>query len=301
MAYFHFKIKDENSTRLDKFLVKKLPQFSRSFLARCELLVNSKFAKPAQKIFVGDLVEIKIPPLKSLKIEPEKIPLAIIFEDSEILVVDKKSGMVVHPTDHGGHVSGTLVNALLFHLKKSASDELRPGIVHRLDRGTSGCLVIAKTDSAKTFLGKEFAERHVHKKYLALVAGNFKIPSGRIDAPLGRAPSDRTRRQISTAGGSREALTEFDVIENLTGCAFLAVKILTGRTHQIRVHLTALGHPILGDDLYGSRKLNARFAPPRMFLHAAELQFHHPKTKKLVEFFAPLPDDLEKFLKNLKR
>lgn len=302
MAYFHFKISDDaESTRLDKFLAKELPQFSRSFLAKCNLLINSKKAKPAQKISAGDLVEIKIPPLKTLKIEPENIPLEILFEDSEILVVAKASGMVVHPTDHGGHVVGTLVNALLFHLKKKATEDRRPGLVHRLDRETSGCLVVAKTDSAKTFLGKEFADRNVEKYYFALVSGRLKTEAGRIEAPLGRHPGDPTRRRVSTAKDAREAITEFEVVEHFENATLLRIKLLTGRTHQIRVHFQSLGHAIVGDELYGSKKVNANFAAPRMFLHAADLKFRHPETKKFVDFHAPLPDDLKKFLKSLRK
>ncbi|MFH0834520.1 MAG: RluA family pseudouridine synthase [Patescibacteria group bacterium] len=301
MAYFHFKIEEGESIRLDKFLAEKLPQFSRSFLAKCALLVNAKSAKPAQKVGVGDLVEVKVPRLKELKIEPEKIPLEVLFEDSALLVVNKKSGMVVHPTDHGGHVSGTLVNAVLGHLGKKASAELRPGIVHRLDRETSGCIVIAKTAAAKTFLAREFAERRVEKIYLALAAGKIKTPRGRIDAPLGRDPADPTRRRISTAADARDAITEFEILENLVEATLLKIKLLTGRTHQIRVHLQSIGHPILGDPVYGSKKINQKFGAPRLFLHAEQLKFIHPTTKKLVEFHAPLPDDLAKFLKNLKR
>ncbi|MCF7846443.1 MAG: RluA family pseudouridine synthase [Candidatus Peribacteraceae bacterium] len=320
MAYFHFTIENKNSIRLDKFLAQELPQFSRSFLAKCVLLVNSKKAKPAQKVSAGDLVELKVPPLKDLKIEPEKIPLKIIFEDSEVLVIDKPSGMVVHPTDHGGHVSGTLVNAVLFYLGESPRsaklrDAKKPllrtplyergafrwGIVHRLDRETSGCLVVAKTESAKTFLAKEFSERRVEKFYLALLAGRLKTPKGRIDSPLGRSASDRTRRTISTAADAREAITEFEVLESFAEATLVRVKILTGRTHQIRVHFQALGHPVVGDTTYSSKKVQEKLAAPRMFLHAAELKFHHPKTKKLVAVEAPLPEELKKYLSTLKR
>jgi len=301
MAYFHFKIDEEDdSIRLDKFFARELPQFSRSFLAKCELLVNSKKSKPATKISAGDLIEIKIPPLRELKIEPENIPLDILFEDPALLVIAKKSGMVVHPTDHGGHVAGTLVNAVLFYLGKSATKNLRPGIVHRLDRETSGCLVVAKTDSAKKFLAGEFAARRVEKFYFALVAGKLKTPRGRIDAPLGRDPRDPTRRQISTAENARNALTEFEVVEEFADATLVRVQIFTGRTHQIRVHFRSIGHPLVGDPVYSSRKVNERFAAPRMFLHAAELKFRHPTTKKLVEFSAPLPEELEKFLKKLR-
>ncbi|MCF7836563.1 RluA family pseudouridine synthase [Candidatus Gracilibacteria bacterium] len=299
MAYFHFKLgEDEVSTRLDKFLATELPQFSRSFLAKSQLLVNSKLAKPAQKIAAGDLIEVKIPPLKSLKILPEKISLEILFEDSEILVIVKPSGMVCHPTDHGGHVVGTLVNALLSKFKNLPGEQNRAGLVHRLDRETSGCLVVAKTELAKKNISQQFADRQVSKTYLALVVGKMQNPTGRIEAPIGRDSKNHLRRRISIASNSREAITEFQVIEEFPGASLLEVKILTGRTHQIRVHLSSLGHPVVGDSTYGFK--NSPISAPRLFLHAWKLKFHHPKTGKLVKFSAPLPDDLEKVLRNLK-
>ena len=301
MAYFHFKVENTESTRLDKFLAAELPQYSRSFLAKCELLVNGKTKKPSASVKAGDLIEVKVPPLKTLKVEPEKIPLKILHEDAEILVIEKPSGMVIHPSDHGGNVSGTLVNALLFHLGKSATEEMRPGIVHRLDKETSGVMVVAKTEAAKKFLTKEFAERRVEKFYLALVVGRLKTEKGRIEAPLGRDSRDPTRRRVSTASDSREAITEFEVLENFADATLVRVKLLTGRTHQIRVHFQSLGHPIVGDATYASKKQRATFAAPRMFLHAAELKFRHPETKKLVEFEAELPEELRNFLKSLEQ
>jgi 23S rRNA pseudouridine1911/1915/1917 synthase len=299
LAYFHFHLpEDSEKIRLDKFLAAELPQFSRSFLAKSQLLVNSKLAKPAQKIAAGDLIEVKIPPLKSLKILPEKIPLEILFEDSEILVIVKPSGMVCHPTDHGGHVVGTLVNALLARFKNLPGEANRAGLVHRLDRETSGCLVVAKTELAKKNISQQFADRQVSKTYLALVVGRMQNPTGRIEAPIGRDSKNHLRRRISLAPNSREAITEFQVVEKFPQASLLEVKILTGRTHQIRVHLNSLGHPVVGDQTYGFK--NSPVTAPRLFLHAWKLKFHHPKTGKLVEFNAPLPPDLEKVLKNLK-
>ena len=231
--------------------------------------------------------------------------------------------MVVHPTDHGGHVSGTLVNALLGYFEKSprskifegtkksgsiraplyergAGGDFRWGLVHRLDRDTSGVMVVAKTEGAKKSLTKQFADREVEKTYLALVAGRLKDKQGRIEAPIGRDQRDRIKRKVSTAGDAREAITEFKVAEEFKEATLLEVKLLTGRTHQIRVHFLSIKHPVIGDPLYGSKKTNAKLDPPRLFLHAWKLAFIHPKTKERVEFESGLPPKLEEFLGKLQ-
>ncbi|MFH1375593.1 MAG: RluA family pseudouridine synthase [Patescibacteria group bacterium] len=321
MAYFNFIVPaNSEPERLDKFLVQKLPQYSRSFLTKCKLRVNGEVKKPSVQISAGDQIKVAVPALKDLEIKPEKIPLKIIHEDSEILVLDKASGMVVHPTDHGGHVSGTLVNALLHHCKDLPGAEGRPGLVHRLDRDTSGVMVVAKTEGAKKSLTKQFADRKVEKTYLALVAGRFKDREGlaprslltaealakavgvggRIEAPIGRDQRDRTKRKVSTAGDAREATTEFKVREEFGELSLLEVKLLTGRTHQIRVHFLSIKHPVIGDPLYGSKKINTKTKSPRLFLHAWKLAFAHPQTGKRVEFESELPAELEEFLKKLR-
>ncbi|MBU1089548.1 RluA family pseudouridine synthase [Patescibacteria group bacterium] len=301
MSYFHFNLpEDFEKTRLDKFLARELPQYSRSFLAKCQLFVNSKPAKAATKVSAGDLIELKIPPLKQLKILPEKIPLKIIHEDSEILVIEKPSGMVSHPTDHGGNVSGTLVNALLFHHKNLPGEKNRAGLVHRLDKETSGVMVVAKTEEAKKSLSEQFAERKVGKKYLALVVGKLKNKKGRIEAPIGRDAKNHTRRKISLSPNSREAITEFEVREEFQNASLLEVKILTGRTHQIRVHFSSIRHPVAGDSVYGFRAANEEIKTPRMFLHAWKLKITHPKTGEKMEFISPLPDELEKVLEKMR-
>ena len=286
--------------RLDKFLAKELPQFSRSFLAKCELLINSKIAKAAAKVEGGDLVEVKIPPLKELKIEAENIPLEILHEDSEILILEKPAGMIAHPTDHGGNVSGTLVNALLHHHKNLPGEKNRAGLVHRLDKDTSGVMVVAKTEEAKKNLAKQFENREVRKTYLALVVGKLKNKRGRIEAPIGRDSKDHTRRKISTSPNSREAITEFKLLEEFKNASLLEVKILTGRTHQIRVHFNSIQHPVVGDEMYGFRGMNDKFKSPRMFLHAWKLQIAHPKTGKRMDFESELPKDLEEVLEGLR-
>ncbi len=300
MAYFHFRLpEDAEELRLDKFLARELPQYSRSFLTKCKLFVNSKLAKPAMKVSTGDFVEVKVQPLRELKILSENIPLLILYEDAEILIIEKPSGMISHPTDHGGNVSGTLVNALLFHHKNLPGEKNRAGLVHRLDKETSGVMVVAKTEEAKKLLSKQFAEREIKKKYLALVVGKLKNKRGRIEAPIGRDSKNHTRRKISISPNSREAITEFEVVEEFQNASLLEVKILTGRTHQIRVHFNSIRHPVVGDAVYGYKKTGIDV--PRLFLHAWKLKFTHPKTGKKMEFESKLPKELEEVLERLRK
>jgi 23S rRNA pseudouridine1911/1915/1917 synthase len=302
LAYFHFHLpEDTKKTRLDKFLASELPQYSRSFLAKCELLVNSKSAKASAQVAAGDLVEVKVPALKELKIEAENIPLKILHEDTEILIVEKPSGMVTHPTDHGGNVTGTLVNALMYKNKKLPGEKNRAGLVHRLDKETSGVMVTAKTEEARANLSKQFEKREVQKTYLALVVGRLKNKEGRIEAPIGRDARNHLRRKISTSANAREAITEFRVIEDFTNASLIQVNLLTGRTHQIRVHFNSIQHPVVGDELYGFKGMNTKFKSPRMFLHAWKLQITHPKTGERMEFESELPKELEGVLEKLRK
>ena len=323
MARFNFVVSEQEAgQRLDKFLADKLPTYSRVFLTKeCHLSAGGVPAKPSHRVLAHEAVQVGVPPLKELSIKPEKIPLEILHEDADVLVIVKPAGMVVHPTDHGGHVTGTLVNALLHHLGNKSVDalvaartpqknlsstntqkltDLRPGLVHRLDRDTSGVMVIAKTDLAKASLMKQFADRTVEKLYLALVVGRLPTNEGRIDAPIGRDDTDRTRRSVSTSADAREAVTEFVVLQRFTDATLVHVKILTGRTHQIRVHLSSIQHPIAGDTTYGSHKSNLKFTNlTRQFLHAERLTFTHPKTGARLTFQSPPPPDLVKTLESL--
>lgn len=290
--------------RLDKYLAANIKLLSRSKIQKLIkegfVLVNDRSASPDYKIKRGDTLKIEIPPPKPTKVSPEAIPLSIVYEDPHFLVIDKEAGMVVHPTtDHPG---GTLVNAILYHLKKvpGMGETTRPGIVHRLDKDTSGLLVVAKTQKALEDLKSQFKGRQVSKKYLALVGSRLQPPTGTIDKPIGRHSVNRKKFTVSAAG--KEAVTNYKVIEYLAsakrkkGAGFTLVEVepKTGRTHQIRVHLSSIGNPILGDRLYGGR------AAPRLFLHATYLELTHPKTGKRVSFESPLPASLEKILLKIK-
>ena len=308
MAHFTFTITEaDTGLRADAFLARELPHYSRSFLAtHCTIQSEEHTIKPSHRLKEHEHLTLIVPQLKELTILPEHIPLDILYEDTEILVIQKPAGQVVHPTDHGGHVTGTTVNALLWHLNGSpltlnphapahTPEQLRPGLVHRLDRDTSGVLVIAKTDQAKASLTKQFADRTTDKRYIALVLGHPPSPSGRIDAPIGRDHADRIRRTISTGADAKEAITEYTTLATLPGMALLSIHLLTGRTHQIRVHLASLQCPIAGDVLYGIPKLTERYGIPRLMLHAERISFRHPATHDLVTFTAPIPQEFQRY------
>jgi 23S rRNA pseudouridine1911/1915/1917 synthase len=283
--------------RLDKFLAQKVKSLSRSQAKRLIktgfILVNNQQVDPDYKIDRGDVIKIEIPPPKPTQVLPEPLPLKIVYEDPDLLLIDKEAGVVTHPTlDHPG---GTLVNAFLFHLKKvpEMGESLRPGIVHRLDRGTSGLLVVAKTKEALESLKGQFKSRGVVKKYLVLVSRLPQVSVGRIDKPIGRHPANRKKFTVASSG--REAVTEYKVLESYgDSYSLIEAEPKTGRTHQIRVHLASIGHPIVGDKLYGGK------AAPRMFLHAAYLEFTHPKSGKRLSFSSELPSELVAILDKIK-
>ena len=289
--------------RLDAFLHEQLPEFSRSRL-QCwireeRILIDGRSARQSHILRGGETISVIPAPPRPLKVAPEELPLRILYEDDDVAVIDKPAGMVVHAG--AGHSSGTLVNALLHHFGSlsAAGGDLRPGIVHRLDRETSGVLVVARTDRAHHGLAKQFHDRKVEKLYLALVHGRMKQPEGRIAAPISRDPVRRTRMTVRLASG-RPALTEYRVLEQLGAFSFLEVRIATGRTHQIRVHLASIRHPIVGDRLYGAPAESA--APPlnRFFLHAHRLRFFSPSSGKPVLVESPLAPELAAFLDSLR-
>ena len=298
------------SGRLDAFLREKFPAVSRVALKRLieqgHVRVNGHPAKPTHSPRAGEQIEICWPDARPAEARPEEIPLAILFEDKSLLVLNKPAGLVVHPA--AGHEEHTLVNALLHHCQGSLSGiggVARPGIVHRLDKETSGCLVVAKNDETHLALSAQFAKRQVEKIYNAIVCGELTRESGEIRATIARHPSHRKRMAARDDDCGRAAHTSYRVLERLNAATFVEAQIHTGRTHQVRVHFQFLGHPLVGDETYGARqnkKLTelTGYAPPRVMLHARELSFIHPHTEEQMSFEAPLPKDFREALKVLR-
>jgi 23S rRNA pseudouridine1911/1915/1917 synthase len=306
---------EHEGLRLDNFLTALLPDCSRSRIQRLIKDGQVRSTGGAQQgatatprashtVHEGEVFEVHLPAPAPATPEPEELPLRIIFQDADIVVLDKPAGMVVHPA--AGHTGGTLVNALLHHVKdlSGVGGELRPGIVHRLDRGTSGVMVVAKHDRAHQELSRQFSDREVEKEYIALVWGVVQA-GRRIDAAIGRDPGDR-KKMSTRARRARSAVTRVTYAHHFPGVSLLKVAIATGRTHQIRVHLNAIGHPIVGDATYGgvhrrvARNLRAVMRLERPFLHSARLAFTHPGDGRRVEFESPLPPDLQSVLDEIR-
>jgi 23S rRNA pseudouridine1911/1915/1917 synthase len=284
---------NEAKQRLDQFLAKRLPEFSRSRLQQLIrkgfVRLNSSMSRPRQIVRDGDKIELTEPPPEKIEALPEAIPLEILFEDDDLIVVNKPAGLVVHPG--AGHCEHTLVNALLNHCVtlSGVGGKERPGIVHRLDKETSGCLVVAKNDATHRDLSRQFAARTVEKVYLALVAGKLPKTAGVIEERIGRHPVHRQRMSATTFRG-RAAKTEYCVVRSNDRGSLIECRLHSGRTHQIRVHLHHLGHPVLGDKVYAPRLAKAF---PRQMLHAWKLGFQHPRSGQWKNFEAPLPDDFK--------
>lgn len=283
--------KEGAQLRLDRFLARQLPDYSRSRLQQLIrtgfVRLNGATTRPRQLVRSGDKVELTEPPLEKIESQPEPIPLEILFEDNDLIVINKPAGLVVHPG--AGHRQHTLVNALLSHCTtlSGIGGKERPGIVHRLDKETSGCLVVAKNDEAHRELSRQFAERVVEKTYLALVAGKLRKRAGVIEEKIGRHPVHRQRMSVSSSRG-RPAKTEYRVVRSGNQASLVECRLHSGRTHQVRVHLHHLGHPVLGDKVYATR---AAKDFPRQMLHAWKLGFRHPGTGDWKSLEAPLPDD----------
>ena len=280
--------------RLDLFLSHEIKPISRSQIKKLikeeNIKVNGKAVDPNYKPEKGDEIVIEIPPPKPTEVKPENIPLNIVFEDSDLIIIDKEGQIVTHPTLD--HPTGTLVNALLYHFKSmpGAGDSLRPGIVHRLDKGTSGLMVIAKNEESLESLKKQFSDRGVTKKYICLVQRRMEKSFGIINAPIARHQRNRMKFTVDESG--REAITNYRLIRHIgEKLSLLEIEPKTGRTHQIRVHLSHVGHPIVGDKLYGGKMIGKR-----QFLHASFLEFIHPKTGKKITFESKLPADLQAIL-----
>ena len=290
--------------RLDAFLHERLPEFSRSrlqsWIKENRVQIAGQQVRPSYLLRGNESVLVDPADLPALRAVPEDLPLKILYEDDDLVAIDKPAGMVVHAG--AGHSTGTLVNALLHRFDKlsSGSHDLRPGIVHRLDKETSGILVVARTDKAHQSLAAQFRNREVEKIYLALVHGRMKTATGRIDTPIARDPVRRTRMTAKLASG-RSALTEYRVVEQLRVLSYLEVRIGTGRTHQIRVHLSSIRHPVVGDRLYGApSQIPGLPALQRFFLHAHRLTFQSPSSGERLSFESPLPPELTGFLEGAR-
>lgn len=308
-----FVHKDEKGQRLDQFLQKQVPDLSRAQIKKLieqkQVQITPGSLKPAYLLKGGEEISLTIPPPEKLEVQPEALPLNIIYEDSDLIVLNKSAERIVHPG--AGVKEGTLVHALLHHCQdlSGIGGVLRPGIVHRLDKGTSGVLVVAKNDLAHQVLAAQFKERQIKKIYHALIWGKPKRERGRIEKPLGRDPKDR-KKMSSRAKQTREAITEYRMLKNYGPISLMELKPQTGRTHQLRVHLSELGHPVVGDPIYGKglRKLASLpeglrekiKALPFQLLHASELSFEHPRTHQLLHFKAPLREEMKQIEEELK-
>lgn len=293
---------EDAGVRIDVFLTEQVDDISRSGIKKLidegHVQVDGKPCKANLKLQNKMVIQMEIPEVVEVEILPEDIPLDILYEDEDVIVINKPQGMVVHPAP--GHISGTLVNALMFHCKDELSGingEKRPGIVHRIDKDTSGVIMVAKNNAAHQSLAKQLAEHTITRKYLAIVFNGFNEESGTVDQPLGRNPHDRKKMAVVERTG-RRAVTHYRVIEPLNHFTLIEAQLETGRTHQIRVHLTFIGHPLLGDLVYGPRKQPIRL--DGQALHARTLGFEHPKTGEYMEFEAPLPESFEKLLQRLR-
>ena len=293
----------KQGTRIDRYLSEQYPEHSRSYLQKLikdgNVLVNGKHIKSNYKLSEEDEIQIEIPEPKEVDIQAEPVPLDIIYEDSDIIVLNKQKDMVVHPCP--GHYTGTLVNGLLYHCKDQLSvinGELRPGIVHRIDKDTTGLLVICKNDHAHNFIAEQLKVHSITRKYHAIVYHNIGEEEGSVDAPIGRNPNDRKKMAVNYKNGKR-AVTHYKVLERLKGqYTYIECSLETGRTHQIRVHMSHIHHPLLGDEVYGPKK--DKFHLQGQCLHAKVLGFIHPTTKEYMEFTSPLPEYFEQLLKKLR-
>ena len=297
------EVEDEyNNVRIDKYLSTVMDDLSRSYLQKLiteeKVLVEGKAVKANFKVKGGQTIEIYLPEPKETEIVPENIPINIIYEDTDIIVINKPKGLVVHPAP--GHETGTLVNALLYHCRGQLSGingVLRPGIVHRIDKDTTGVIVACKNDNAHRFIAEQLKVHSITRVYHAIVYNSFKEESGRVEASIGRHPKDRKKMAVNVRNG-KYAATNYRVIENLGNYAYIECRLETGRTHQIRVHMASINHPVVGDTVYGPAK--DPFKLEGQALHAGVLGFIHPTTRKYVEFQAPLPDYFNDLLMKLR-
>lgn len=297
--YYYTVEKEQEGMRLDQFLAAELTEHSRSYIQKLikngRVSLNERPGKPAARIQTEDRILLTVPPLKELAVLPEEMPLDILYEDEDVILINKPKDMVVHPCP--GRYYGTLVNGLLAHCKEQLSGingVLRPGIVHRIDKDTTGVLVVCKNDMAHRSLAEQLKEHSITRKYEAIVYNNFSEDEGVIDAPIGRNPADRKKMAVEYKNGKR-AVTHYRVLDHLNRqFNYVECQLETGRTHQIRVHMASIGHPLLGDEIYGPK--NGRKGLKGQCLHARVLGFIHPRTGKYMEFEAPLPEYFKELL-----
>lgn len=294
---------DQNGERLDAFLSRQGDNLSRSAAQKLieagAVRLNGRLPKKNDRLNLGDTVEYTIPEPKEVDITPKDIPLEIVYEDEDVAVINKPKGLVVHPA--AGHQDDTLVNGLLYAMGDSLSGingELRPGIVHRIDKDTSGLLAIAKNDLAHTVLASQLKDHSMARTYEAIVCGSFREDRGTVDAPIGRHPTDR-KKMCVTQRNSKAAITHWEVVERFRGYTHIRCRLETGRTHQIRVHMAYIGHPILGDMVYGHKK--PELGQSSQCLHAGALCFRHPRDGRPILVFAPLPDYFQQVLEKLRK
>ena len=303
-----YVLSQDSGKRLDVVLASGILSCSRSFLANLirngNISVNGKISKPGCKVMAGDKIDVLMPDPKPVTLTSEQKDLDILYEDNQLLVVNKPAGLVVHPAP--GHYDGTLVNRLLFYCPEiiSVGNKLRPGIVHRLDKDTSGIILVAKKESAYFSLSLQFKKRIIQKKYLAIVYGEIKEQSGVISLPVGRHPVDR-KKMSTNSRNLRNAETHWQVKERLKGATLIDIDLKTGRTHQIRVHCSAIAHPVIGDKVYGGRKMQKKILNDlphisRQMLHALRIGFIHPVTEKGMLFESPVPEDMLSVIKGLR-
>ena len=294
---------EQEGERLDKFLSTIYPDFSRAFFQKLiknqKVWVNDQNQKASFPVHTDDLVKIEIPDAVETTIAPEDIPLDILYEDQDLLIVNTPKAMVVHPS--AGHYTGTLVNAIMYHCKDSLSGingEIRPGIVHRIDMDTTGSLIVCKNDEAHVDIAQQIKEHSVNRIYVGIVCGNVKDDEGTIEGPIGRHPIERKKMAINEKNG-KPAITHYKVLERFGNYTYMQFKLETGRTHQIRVHMASIGHPLLGDALYSSNRSTFKNLQGQT-LHAQTIGFIHPKTGEYMEFSAPLPEYFKKLLSILQ-
>ena len=302
MDTYLFEIQENQQMRLDKYLAEQFPEQTRSYLQKLikdgEVLVNGKNVKTGYQLSKGDEVSVNIPETKELDVEPQKMDLDIVYEDDDVILINKPKGMVVHPAP--GHTTDTLVNGLLYHCKDNLSGingVARPGIVHRIDRDTTGILIVCKNDMSHNSIAAQLKEHSINRRYRALVHGNLKEDTGTVEGAIGRHPIDRKKMSINEKNG-KPAVTHYTVLERFGNYTLIECKLETGRTHQIRVHMTSIGHPLVGDEVYGPAK--CPFKLQGQCLHAMVLGFVHPRSGEYMEFSAELPEYFEELLRKLR-